>query len=283
MKAIKGMSLVMVMVASALSCSFADGAQVAVQFPEGVTHGFLLVRSVDGQPIGQGEATKVLKDGDLVESRLLFRFKDGSLHDERVAFSQQRVFTLIRYHLVQRGPLFPKQVEFLFDRGTSEYMVRSQEENEKEELLNGHIDLPKDVYNGMIVTILTNLPKGTNGTVNWLVPTPEPKVVPVHLRLIDEEKGRIGQWSKVMEHYKFEPEIGMLQKLLGKIMGKLPAYFRYDCWIMAEDVPSFVQFEGRLQVKAPVMRIELISPALASEDRRAMGDGANPVSYATPR
>jgi hypothetical protein len=35
-------------------------------------------------------------------SQLLFRFKDGSLHDEKVAFSQQRVFTLISYRLVQR-------------------------------------------------------------------------------------------------------------------------------------------------------------------------------------
>ena len=50
--------------------------------------------------------TQVVKEGDLVESRLVFRFKDGFLHDEKVAFSQQRVFTLISYRLLQHGPSF---------------------------------------------------------------------------------------------------------------------------------------------------------------------------------
>ena len=35
-------------------------------------------------------------------SQLTFRFKDGSPHVEQVAFSQQRVCTLINYRLVQR-------------------------------------------------------------------------------------------------------------------------------------------------------------------------------------
>ena len=250
---------------SACLCSSVSLAQTAVKYPDGVTHGFLVVHSEDGQTIGHGEVTKVLKEGDLVESRLVFRFKDGSLHDERVAYSQQRVFTLIRYHLVQRGPFFPKQLDAVVDRGTGGYTVRSQEDKEKEEVVSGHIDLPADVYNGMIVTILTNLPKGTSDTIKWLVFMPEPEIIPLHLVLIGEERNRTGPWSKVTGHYKFEPEIGMVKKILGKIIGALPPYFRYDCWILTEDVPSFVQFEGRLQVKAPMVRIELMSPPFASK------------------
>ncbi len=86
---------------------------VAVRFPEGMTHGFLLVRSLVGEIIGQGEMTQVVKEGDLVESRLVFRFKDGFLHDEKVAFSQQRVFTLISYRLLQHGPSFPDPIEIV--------------------------------------------------------------------------------------------------------------------------------------------------------------------------
>jgi len=98
-----------IIVIAALVYSPTDAAPVAVRFPEGVTHGFLLVRSLVGEIIGQGEMTQVVKPGDLVESQLVFRFKDGSLHDEKVAFSQQRVFTLIRYRLVQRRPSIPDQ------------------------------------------------------------------------------------------------------------------------------------------------------------------------------
>ena len=81
---------------------------ISVRFPEGMTHGFLLVRSLAGEILGQGEMIQVLKEGDVVENQLVFKFKDGSLHDEKVAFSQQRVFTLISYRLVQRGPAFPE-------------------------------------------------------------------------------------------------------------------------------------------------------------------------------
>ncbi len=44
---------------------------VAMRFPEGVTHAFLLVRSFDGKIIGQGEMTQVAKAGNIVESHLI--------------------------------------------------------------------------------------------------------------------------------------------------------------------------------------------------------------------
>ena len=69
-------------VAIAVLISFpVQASQVAVRFPEGVTHGFLLVRSLAGAIIGHGEVTQVVKKDDLVENQLVFRFKDGSLHD----------------------------------------------------------------------------------------------------------------------------------------------------------------------------------------------------------
>src|SRR6267142_3206896 len=77
---------------------------IAVRYTEGVTRGFPVLRSLGGEKLAQGELTQVARAGDLVESRLGFRFKDGSLYDERVTFSQKYVFTLISYHIVQQGP-----------------------------------------------------------------------------------------------------------------------------------------------------------------------------------
>jgi hypothetical protein len=113
-----GTGLSVIMVLAALVFAPVEAASVGVRSPEGATHGFLLVRSLVGEIIGHGEMTQVVKEGDLVESRLVIRFKDGSLHDEKVTFSQQRVFTLLRYHLVQRGPSFPEQIDVSIDRGT---------------------------------------------------------------------------------------------------------------------------------------------------------------------
>jgi len=256
--------LAVIMALAALAYSSADAASVAVRFPEGVTHGFLSVRSLAGEIIGQGEMTQVVKEGDLVENRLVFRFRDGSLHDERVAFSQQRVFTLIRYRLVQRGPSFPEQLDVSIDRGTGQYTVRSQAGTQgKEEVLSGQVDLPKDVYNGMLITVSKNLQKGVDETVSVLAFTPAPQVVNVQLHAIDERPLQIGDLSSKATQYTFTPQIGMIQEWLGKVAGKLPAQFHYTCWILVDEAPSFVQFEGPLQLMGLIVRIGLMSPSLS--------------------
>src|SRR6186997_2073911 len=60
---------------------------VSVRYPEGTTHGFLVLRSLDGRLLADGDLT-ALVNGAQVSSRLVFRFKDGSVHDEHVTFSQ---------------------------------------------------------------------------------------------------------------------------------------------------------------------------------------------------
>lgn len=254
------------MVIAALVFAPADAAPVAVRFPEGVTHGFLLVRSPVGEIIGQGEMIQVVKEGDLVESRLVFRFKDGSVHDEKVAFSQQRVFTLISYRLFQRGPSFPDQIEVSVDRGTAEYKVQSRAGEEgKEEVLTGVFDLPKDAYNGMLIMVLKNLQKATDETVSILAFTPRPEVIKLELVVTGEQTIQIGEKSSKATRYVFKPQIGMIRELLGKATGKIPADFHYDCWMLADEVSSFVKFEGPLQVMGPIVRIELVNPLLPAK------------------
>jgi hypothetical protein len=235
-------------------------APIEARFPEDETHGNLLVRSLAGETIGQGEMTQVIGEGGLVENRLVFRFEDGSLHDEKVAFSQLGVFTLMSYRLVQRGPSFPEQLDVSIDRGTTEYTVRSKARaQEKEDVLAGQIDLPKDVYNGMLIPVSKNLERGADEMVSILAFTPAPQVIKVQLLAVDVdmEPVHIGDQSSKATQYVFKPQIGMIQKLLGKAAGKLPAHFQYDCWIMVNETPSFVKFEGPLQLMGPTVRIEL--------------------------
>ena len=194
--------LAVIILIAVLTYSPADASSIPVRFPEGIAHGFLLVRSLAGEIIGHGEMTQVVKEGDLVESHLVFNFKDGSLHDEKVTFSQQRVFTMIRYHLVQRGPSFPDQLDVSIDRSTAEYKVRSKTgEDGKEEVLTGAFTLPKDVYNGIFVTMLLNLPKGASETVSFLAFTPKPEIVKLELNLMGEHTVHIGDLSRKAVQY----------------------------------------------------------------------------------
>src|SRR5689334_4007310 len=124
-----------------------SAAPVTVRFTEGVTRAFPVLRSASGEKLAQGELSQVAQ-GDLVRSRLIFRFSDGSLYDESLTFSQRGVFTLQRYRLVQRGPSFPETIEATIDRETERYDVRYKaDEDSPEEVLTGRFSMPADVYN----------------------------------------------------------------------------------------------------------------------------------------
>lgn len=152
-----------------------EAAPIEVRFAEGAAHGLLLVRSVSGETVGHGDLLQTAH-GDRVESRLILRFKDGSLHDEHVVFSQQGVFTLLSYRLMQRGPSFPDTVEVSLDRKTGSYKARSARDG-KEQESSGSFELPPDVYNGMAAKLLKNLARGASETVQVVAFTPKPRLI----------------------------------------------------------------------------------------------------------
>ena len=90
----------------------ASAAPVSVRFVEGVTHGFIVLRTVNGGLVAAGDLLQVQRGGQ-VESRMVFRFKDGSVYDETVVFTQERVFTMQSYQLVHRGPAFTEDTRDL--------------------------------------------------------------------------------------------------------------------------------------------------------------------------
>ncbi|HET9480982.1 MAG TPA: hypothetical protein VFP98_04430 [Candidatus Polarisedimenticolia bacterium] len=70
-------------------------APVPVRFVEGSIHGFLSLRSIDGKLMAEGDLLQVVR-GEESEKRMIFRFKDGSLLEESVVFTQQTVYTMKR-------------------------------------------------------------------------------------------------------------------------------------------------------------------------------------------
>src|SRR3989440_9201819 len=84
--------------------------QVPVRHAEGLMHGFLALRSVDGKRLADGEMTQIA-ESDRVTSRLIFRFKDGSVYNDTTIFSQRGAFRLLSDHLVQRGPSFKQHMD----------------------------------------------------------------------------------------------------------------------------------------------------------------------------
>ncbi|WP_447986697.1 hypothetical protein [Nitrospira sp. Nam74] len=233
----------------------ATGAPVPVRFLEGTTHGFLTVRDERGDRLADGEMIQNAR-GNLVESQLIFRFKDGSLHDERVSFTQNRVFLLQSYTLIQRGPSFPTTIDLAMDRKTKAYRVQSSQNGSAATSLTGRLDLPNDVSNGMVMTLLRNLRADHGETVHFIAFTPEPKVIALKLIPAAKTTIRIGDFVKQMTQYALEPKLDGLTMFFGKLLGKLPSAFHYHFWLVTDEVPAFGGFEGPLYLNGPTWRIE---------------------------
>lgn len=228
-------------------------------------HGFLVLRSGNDETIAQGELLQVAHR-DRVDSRLVLNFKDGSLYDEKVSFSQRRVFTMLSYQLIQRGPSFPDTLDASMDRKTGEYQVRARSGTDgPEELISGRLEFPPDVYNGMIVTVLRNLARGENEKVQFVTFMPKPKLIELELLPVADETVLVGDQSKHATQYVLKPQIGSLVHFFGSLLGKLPSDFRYHFWILSEGVPAFVRFDGPLYLNGPMWRLELLSPRLSEK------------------
>ena len=234
-----------------------SAAPVPVRFVEGVTHGFLILRTVDGALIASGDLLQVGRGGG-IESRTIFHFKDGSLFDETVVFTQKQFFAMQSYRLVQRGPVFTEDTEISLER-TGKYRVKTKTRKDgREKVLKGTLDLPPDVYNGLVLTLVKNLPKGAGETVHIVAFTPEPRIIQLELAPQGEHKVMVGELSKTAIHYVFKPRLGVWLKLFTTLLGRMPP--DYHAWILTDEVPAFVRFEGPLYPTGPVWRIELTSP-----------------------
>jgi hypothetical protein len=233
-------------------------APVPVRFVEGSLHGFLALSTPEGTLIASGDLLQVGRDGE-VQSRLVFHFKDGSVFDETVVFTQRNVFTLQSYHLVQRGPAFPEDTEISLERATGKYHVKTRDRKDgREKVRDGTLDLPVDTYNGMVLTVVKNLSRGASETVHMVAFTPAPKLIRLEMRPADEQKVLVGGSDKTATRYVLKPILGTWLKLFASLLGRMPP--DNHAWIVSADVPAFVKFEGPLYMNGPVWRIELTSP-----------------------
>lgn len=231
---------------------------VAVRHAEGLVRGFLVLRSLDsGAVIANGDLIQFVRD-DHVTSRLVFHFKDGSLQDETAVFSERRRFRLLSNHLVQRGPSFPHPIDVSIDTTSGRVTVRHRDKG-KEKVIEERMELPSDLANGMMVTLLKNIPPDApSTTVSMLFATPKPRLVKLEITPMGREPFSVGRASYKATRFNVKVEIGGLAGLIAPLLGKQPK--DTSVWIVGGDAPGFVRSEGQFYQGGPVWRIELASP-----------------------
>jgi hypothetical protein len=235
-----------------------DDAPITVRYAEGVVHGFLVLRSESGSIIAHGDLLQTPKGG-AVTTETVFRFGDGSVLDEKAVFAQDGVFKLLSYHLEQRGPAFDRDLEFDLVRSRGSYRLTTKDhEDGKEESDSDTVDMPADLYNGMVPTIVKSLAAGDSATVHLLALTPKPRMIQLEMKSREEGEVLVGAHRETTAHWVLHPKLGTLTGFFAKLLGKTPP--DNHIWVATEGVPAIVRFEGPLYVKGPVWRIELSVP-----------------------
>jgi hypothetical protein len=239
------------------AASFAD--PVPVRHAQGFLHGYVVLRDLSDKILASGDV-KQLPSGNRVTTVLALRFKDGSLHEETSVFSQRRVFQLLRYKLVQRGPAFKTPTTLSFETSTGNVAVTYADKNGKPKTVTKHLTLPADLANGMVSTLLSEVDPKAETVVSMVVSTPEPRVVKLKISAnAGPETFSIGGVEFPATHYTATIDIGGVPGVVAKVAGKQPPPLHF--WTAAGDAPMFLKSEGQLFDDGPVWRIELASPA----------------------
>ena len=243
-----------------LSSSASVSAQVKVRYTEGLVHGFLTLKTLDGTHLADGDLIQSAS-GMRVTSRLVFRFKDGSLQDETAIFSQRQSFRLLSDHLVQKGPAFPHPLDMMIDAVKGQVTVRHTDDDGKEKVDTEHLDQKAaGLANGLILTLLKNAnPQAPPTGLPFVASTPKPRLVKLAISTAGEDPFSIGGASHKATHYIVKVDLGGVAGVVAPLIGKQPP--DSHVWILGGPAPAFVKSEQPFYNGGPLWRIELVSPA----------------------
>jgi hypothetical protein len=228
-----------------------------VRHPEGVTHGFLDLRTLQGDLVGVGELSQVVR-GDRVSLRLVYRFRDKSVQDESTVFSQRGTFRLLSDHLVQKGPTFSQPIDVTIDGASGLVKVRYADASGKEKALNERLTFPADVANGLLFTLLRNVPRGPLTTLSLVAATPQPRLVKLEIKAEGEDDFSIGDLKLKATRYVVHVNIGGIAGVVAPLVGMQPP--DSHVWVLGGEAPTVVKAEAPLFLGGPVLQVEVASP-----------------------
>jgi hypothetical protein len=142
---------------------------------------------------------------------------------------------------------------------TGHVVVRYTDDEGKEKVEEEQMELPPDIANGMVLTLLKNLPAdGPPIEVGMVAPTPKPRLVKLQISRGGVDRFRIGGSGRRATRYVVDVHIGGLTGAMAHVMGKDPP--DTNVWILGGEAPAFIRSEGPMFPDGPIWRIDLVSP-----------------------
>jgi hypothetical protein len=150
-------------------------------------------------------------------------------------------------------------MDVAIDCSTGQVTVHYADDSGNQKVITERLQLPPDLANGIVPTILKNIPAATpKATLSMLVATPKPRVVKLMISPEGEDPFTIAGSARKAVRFDVKVDVGGAAGLVAPIVGKQPP--DTHIWILEGEVPAFVKSEAPMFEGGPLWRIELTSP-----------------------
>jgi hypothetical protein len=228
---------------------------IAVRHIQRPMHRFMVARSEDGKTIASGEFSQVVQ-GDEVTMRMTYRFVDGSIDDETTTYRQQRTFRLVRNHHIEQGPFFAKPIDFTVEAATGIVTSRTTDKDGRAHVVNKHMDLPDDLANGFVGTLLLNVPPNSAPfRAGMLAPVGGGRLIRLLISPEDEQTVHLAGQTLKATVFRIHPELGGIVGMIARLLGLQPKDVMV--WVLEGEEPAVAVIVGQLGGYGPVVSSEL--------------------------
>jgi len=215
----------------------------------------MVARSENGTVIARAEFTETVQ-GNEVTMRLTYHFVDGSIDDETTTYRQQGTFQLMRNHHIQQGPFFSKPVDFEVEAATGTATSRTADKDGKIHVDSAHFDLPDDLANGFVGTLLLNVPPNTAPfRVCILAPVFGGRLIRILISPEGQQPFQKAGQPVEATVFRIHPELGGILGAIATLLDLQPKDVMV--WILEGDRPAVMRVVGQLGGFGPVVSSEL--------------------------
>jgi len=215
----------------------------------------MVARSADGKVIASCEFLQVVQ-GDEVIMRMTYNFLDGSLDEETTTYSQRGTFRLLRNHQIQKGPFFGKGMDFSVEAATGTATSTTVDNHGKQTAESAHMSLPNDLSNGLVGTLLLNVPNNTAPfTLGMLAPVGTGRLIRILVSRDGEQQFRMDGQTRKATVFRIHPVLGAIVGWVAPMVGLQPKDVMV--WVLEGDNPDIVRIVGQLGAFGPVVSSEL--------------------------
>jgi hypothetical protein len=234
----------------------APAEQIPVKHLQRPMHRFMVARLENGKDIATGEFTQVVQ-GNQVTMRMTYRFVDGSIDDETTTYVQQGTFRLLQDHHIEKGPFFSRPIDFTVDAVNGIATSRTPERNGGIRVENRHIKMPKELSNGIVGTLLLNVPRNTTPfRVEMLAPVGGGRLIHLLISSEGEQTVNLSGQTFPATVFRIHPELGGIVGLIARLIGLQPKDVKV--WILEGEDPAVAVIVGQLGGYGPVVSSDLV-------------------------